>query len=116
MENRYTTTVGGLPGNDDLGALSSWYVWAALGLYPEVPGVAGWAITSPLFQHVSVHGEAGNQLTIDSQAPHRNAVYILALRLDGTPYRRAWLPLSVLRRFSTLHFTLGTRPNQKWAN
>ena len=40
------------PGEDDLGALSSWYVWAALGLYPETPGVANLAMTSPLFPQV----------------------------------------------------------------
>ena len=25
---------GGLPGNDDSGGLSSWFVWASLGLFP----------------------------------------------------------------------------------
>ena len=37
------------PGNDDLGALSSWYVWAALGLFPVTPGSANLALASPLF-------------------------------------------------------------------
>jgi predicted alpha-1,2-mannosidase len=114
LNNRYTTTVGGLPGNDDLGALSSWYVWSALGLYPEVPGVAGWAVTSPLFPHISVHGEAGNLLNIDAESPHGNAVYIQSLRLNGTPYSRAWLPMSDLRRSSTLSFSLGPRSNKQW--
>ena len=37
------------PGNDDLGAISSWYVWAAIGLYPVTPGTASLALASPLF-------------------------------------------------------------------
>ena len=37
------------PGNDDLGAISSWYVWAALGLFPVTPGTADLALASPLF-------------------------------------------------------------------
>jgi predicted alpha-1,2-mannosidase len=40
----YSDASDGLPGNDDLGALSSWYVWAAIGLYPEIPGVDGFDI------------------------------------------------------------------------
>jgi putative alpha-1,2-mannosidase len=33
---------GGLAGNDDLGEMSSWYVWSALGMYPETPGTSTW--------------------------------------------------------------------------
>ena len=47
----YGTSPDGYPGNDDLGTLSSWYVFGALGLYPEVPGVGLLAIGSPLFGH-----------------------------------------------------------------
>ena len=42
------------PGNDDLGALSSWYVWAALGLFPVTPGAANLALASPLFHTVTI--------------------------------------------------------------
>ncbi|HEU4731237.1 MAG TPA: GH92 family glycosyl hydrolase [Kofleriaceae bacterium] len=38
MAEGFNTTAGGLPGNDDLGATSAWYVWAALGMYPATPG------------------------------------------------------------------------------
>ena len=38
MTESFTTGAGGLPGNDDLGATSAWYVWAALGMYPATPG------------------------------------------------------------------------------
>ena len=36
----WSNTPGGIPGNDDLGAMSSWYVFSALGMYPQVPGRA----------------------------------------------------------------------------
>ena len=38
QDQLYTDTPGGLAGNDDLGAMSSWYVWSAIGAYPETPG------------------------------------------------------------------------------
>ena len=49
----------GLPGDDDLGALSSWYVWSALGLYPAIPGVGGLAVASPLFPSVTIASGLG---------------------------------------------------------
>ena len=50
----YDTSPDGYPGNDDLGTLSAWYVFGALGLYPEVPGVGLLAIGSPLFGRASI--------------------------------------------------------------
>ena len=44
----------GEPGNDDLGALSSWYVWAALGLYPSTPGTPILTVNTPLFDRVVI--------------------------------------------------------------
>ena len=34
-------------GNDDLGAMSSWYVWSELGMYPETPGTDTLALRQP---------------------------------------------------------------------
>jgi putative alpha-1,2-mannosidase len=63
----YTNTPGGLAGNDDLGAMSSWYVWAALGAYPETPGSATLALGSPEFSRLAIH--LGNGKTITESAP-----------------------------------------------
>ena len=63
-----------IPGNDDLGELSSWYVFGALGLYPEVPGVGLLAIGSPLFRHATVRlqgGGAGCGSTPPAPPPRR---------------------------------------------
>ena len=50
----YSAAPDGYPGNDDLGTLSAWYVFGALGLYPEVPGVGVLAIGSPLFARTEI--------------------------------------------------------------
>src|SRR5207302_3562588 len=51
----FDTTPGGLPGNDDGGTTSAWFVFSALGLFPAVPGVGGLAIGSPMFPDAVVH-------------------------------------------------------------
>ena len=68
---------GGIPGNDDLGEMSSWYVWAALGMYPEIPGRAELVLASPLFPEAEIHRPLG------------------AIRIIGALTRM--LPLSSLR-------------------
>ena len=57
------------PGNDDLGALSSWYVWAALGLFPVTPGAGNLSLASPFFPSVTVTLPDGRRLV--EQAPGR---------------------------------------------
>ncbi len=52
------------PGEDDLGALSSWYVWSAIGLYPETPGVANLALAGPLFPKVTLRVGDGHVVTV----------------------------------------------------
>jgi predicted alpha-1,2-mannosidase len=100
---------GGLPGNDDLGATSSWFVWAALGLYPEIPGLGGLVVGSPMFPHAVVRLGNGKVLTIDGvNAPSR---YVQSATLNGTATTSLWVPLSTFANDTTLRFTLGDSPS-----
>ena len=54
LDQLYTDAPDGEPGNDDLGAMSSWAVWAMLGLYPETPGSSVLVTTSPAFTSASI--------------------------------------------------------------
>src|SRR5487761_792779 len=60
-------TPDGEPGNDDLGAMSSWYVWAAMCLYSHTPGEPKLVVGTPLFTRITVH--AGNGRLIQINAP-----------------------------------------------
>lgn len=107
----YSASPAGYPGNDDLGTLSSWYVFGALGLYPEVPGVGLMAIGSPLFRHVSVAMPHRRRLVISTAG---RGPYVQALRFDGRPYARPWTGYCALARGARLAFELGRRPNRRW--
>lgn len=58
MNQLWSTQPGGIPGNDDLGAMSSWYVFSALGMYPQVPSRAELTLSSPLFPRVEIDPRA----------------------------------------------------------
>jgi predicted alpha-1,2-mannosidase len=110
----WSDSPGGIPGNDDLGEMSSWYVWSALGLYPEVPGTADLAIGSPLFTSAVITTGSGT-LTIDAPNAADDAPYVDGLTINGAASSLAYLPASdVLARDTTLDFTLGTSAST-WA-
>lgn len=109
----YDTGPAGYPGNDDLGTLSSWYVFGALGLYPSVPGVGLLALGSPLFRHASLALAQRRRLTITS---HGRGPYVEALRRDGKPYGRPWIPWCALARGARLAFSLSPRPKRRWGS
>jgi predicted alpha-1,2-mannosidase len=106
----------GLPGNDDAGALSSWAVFASLGLYPSIPGIAGFAVGSPLFPDVTVHLAGGRVLRIVAPAAAAGTPYVRALRVDGRPYDRAWIPWTVVAGGAELAFDLSATPDPGWAS
>ncbi|HEX6481873.1 MAG TPA: GH92 family glycosyl hydrolase [Ktedonobacteraceae bacterium] len=104
----FTNIPGGLPGNDDAGSLSSWYVFAAIGLYPEIPGVGGFVIGSPLFTSVTVHLAGGHTLQINAPAASDKNPYVQSLNLNGQSTTGLWLPWSTLKSGATLDFILGS--------
>jgi predicted alpha-1,2-mannosidase len=110
MGTVFGTGPDGLPGNDDLGAVSGWYVWGALGLYPEVPGVGGFAIGSPQFPSIVVHLENGN--TVQIVAPGAPAsTYIGSLTVNGSEQTSSWLPFDSLKNGATLSYQMASQPS-----
>jgi predicted alpha-1,2-mannosidase len=104
----------GIPGNDDLGAMSSWFVWAALGLYPHYPGRAELLLTSPLFPEAVIRRANGVTITVRAAGAGASAPYVRALRVGGRPSTRAWLPASFVARGGDLTFSLGDAPDPRW--
>lgn len=115
MREMFSSGTGGLPGNDDLGAMSAWYVWAAIGLYPAIPGVGGFAINSPLFSETIIRREGGKEIRIIADGARADSPYVQTLRLDNQIYEKTWLPFDRVANGATLRFKLSDKPNVKWA-
>ncbi|WP_435132738.1 lectin [Actinacidiphila sp. bgisy144] len=112
----WSNTPGGLAdGNDDLGAMSAWYVWAALGMYPETPGTSDLALGSPLFTQAVVTLPSGKTLTVNGNGAADNAPYVQSAAWNGSAWNNAYAPTSAITDGGTLDFTLGTSANTSWA-
>jgi predicted alpha-1,2-mannosidase len=115
QDQLWTNAAGGLAGNDDLGAMSAWYVWSALGMYPETPGTADLALGSPLFTQAIVNPGASNAITINAPAAADGSPYVQSLTYNGSAWNNAYLPKSVATSGATLTYTLGSSANTSWA-
>jgi predicted alpha-1,2-mannosidase len=91
----------GLPGNDDAGALSSWYVFSAIGLYPAIPGVGGLVVGSPRFPSTTIHLANGAAIQIDGENGATDAPYVQDLKIDGKAWTSPWID------WAALEFSLG---------
>ncbi|MHA6758501.1 lectin [Streptacidiphilus sp. PAMC 29251] len=112
----WTDAPGGLAGNDDLGEMSSWYVWSALGLYPETPGTADLALGSPMFTQAVITLPSGSTLTINGSGAADNAPYVQSASWNGAAWNNAYAPAGAISGGGTLGFTLGTTANTSWAS
>ena len=109
-------TPDGEPGNDDLGALSSWYVWAALGLYPSTPATPILTVAAPLFDRVVIALPGGRFIRMSApgaSGPHHPR-YISGLSIDDQATDHTWIPESIIRSGGELKFSLAAYPNKVW--
>ncbi|MBA3823642.1 MAG: glycoside hydrolase family 92 protein [Ktedonobacterales bacterium] len=104
----FNSSPGGLPGNDDLGATSSWYVFAALGMYPEVFGTDVLAFNSPQFPSTVINLPNGHTVTINANGVSTSAPYIQNLQVNGQASNHPWVRFSDISNGATLNFTMGT--------
>ncbi|TJZ94312.1 GH92 family glycosyl hydrolase, partial [Actinacidiphila oryziradicis] len=123
LSSVYADTPGGEPGNDDLGAMSSWYVWSSLGMYPETPGTPVLALGAPIFSRAQIHLPGGHQLEMTAPGAS-TSTYVHSLSVNGQSYSSAWLPASRLTgadapsgqpATTELAFNLSPTADQSWA-
>jgi predicted alpha-1,2-mannosidase len=104
MTESFTTGAGGLPGNDDLGATSAWYVWAALGMDPPTPGADTLALHGPSFPSILITRPNGN---IQINGGSATAPYVQSVTLNGSVVTRNWLRYADIGAGATLNYTTG---------
>ena len=106
----------GLPGDDDVGAMSAYLLWVSLGLYPAIPGTPGFVLTAPMVDHAKLQLAEGRTLEITARGGRAGHGYVQSVELNGHPWTSSWLPLEELMRekCNVLIVTLGPTPHPTW--
>ena len=111
LNEMYTDKAAGLPGNEDLGTMGAWYVFASLGLYPMIPGVAGFSISSPQFDEVSIDFPNGKFIITGGSSERP---YIKSLKLNGEKIKTPWIDWNAIKNGGSLNFNTSNKINESW--
>lgn len=114
MLELFDDTPSGLADNDDLGATSAWYVWASLGLYPTIPGVGGFAVSTPLFPSARLTLGDGRTVVMSAPEAGPDSPYVQGLTVKDVPVDRSWITWDDLASAGSLRFAVGSSPS-RWA-
>lgn len=82
-EHKWTAEPDGLPGMDDYGTMSAWYLLASIGFYP-LTGADWYFMVSPVFDFIQLRvGPEGHTLTVETINNSVDNVYIDRALLNG---------------------------------
>ncbi len=105
MKYMFTTGRGGIPGNNDTGGLSSYYVWCALGLFP-VAGSDTIVLGSPFVTSAKIRLSSGRELCIKVNNAGDNNIYVNKAVLNGTEIKNYRIKASELLQGGELVFDM----------
>ena len=109
LEKKYKNARHGLPGNDDAGTMSAWYVLASLGLYP-VPGQDIYLLNSPLFKKSLINVGNCNKLLVYCYKFSEKNIYIKSAYLNGKKLDKSWLKHQEIENGGLLIFEMDDKP------
>jgi len=104
----------GYMGEEDNGAMASWYVWATLGLYPLDLGSGQLVLGSPEFAKTVITDENGKKITINAVNNSFKNLYIQSMKVNGADYRKLYLEADLLKRDLVIDLVMGPEPNKTW--
>ncbi len=114
LAQNYGPNADGLPGHDQAGALSAWYVFSAMGFYPVCPGSLLYQLGSPLFQKVEIDIDksfyAGDNLVIKTLNNSPRNLYVQSVDFNGIPTKSFLLTHDQLTRGGVLALKMGSSP------
>lgn len=111
LHDFYTDKPDGLAGNEDCGAMSSWYIWSALGFYPENPANGVYVLGSPLFEKATIRLPAGRFFTIETVNNSADNKYIQRVEWKGKPYTKSFILHQDILEGGKLKIWMGNQPN-----
>ncbi|WP_312915411.1 GH92 family glycosyl hydrolase [Stenotrophomonas sp.] len=115
MDTQYAARPDGLAGNDDLGQMSAWYVFTALGFYPVTPASNQYIIGRPFLPQATLNLPDGKRFRIVADGLDAAHTYVGSVSLNGMPLDRAYVTHQEIVAGGELRFTMQAEPNKAWA-
>jgi predicted alpha-1,2-mannosidase len=114
MDSQYSTTPTGLAGNDDLGQMSAWFVFTAMGFYPVAPASNEYVIGRPFVSRASINLPNGKRFTVVADHLDDAHPYVGKVSLNGKALDRVYLRHQDIEDGGELRFEMQSKPNKDW--
>ena len=112
LDEMYTTGYEGLSGNEDVGAMSAWYILSSMGFYQPEPAGGRYFIGSPIINSATLNVRDG-KFTITAHNNSAENKYIEKVVLNGKPYAKAWVDFEDIAKGGQIEFYMTNKPG-KW--
>lgn len=114
IPSQFNTTVNGIAGNDDSGAMGSFVVLSMMGLWP-VPGQDVYLITPPYFKEVSIRnaltGKIATIRNINFDSSYKS-IYIQSVKWNDKPWTKNWITHDFFAEGGVLEIELGSEESE----
>ncbi|MDB5907666.1 MAG: sugar hydrolase [Massilia sp.] len=114
MDSQYSTTPTGLAGNDDLGQMSAWFVFTAMGFYPVAPGSNQYVIGRPFVNRATINLPNGKHFTMVAEHLDEAHPYVGRVSLNGKPLDHVYIRHQDIEAGGELRFEMQSKPNKDW--
>jgi predicted alpha-1,2-mannosidase len=114
VASQYHNKPDGLAGNDDLGQMSAWLTFTALGFYPVAPGSNEYVIGRPFVDKAVLNLPNGKRFTIRAEGLSAANAYVGSVMLNGKPLARTFLRHEDITAGGELVFRMQAAPNKDW--
>lgn len=111
LRGQFGTGPAGLPGNDDAGQMSAWYVLSAMGFYQECPGTPTYTIGSPLFTRIVIHQENGRSFTVLAHGNSGQNIFVQSATMNGKTLPQLQFSHHDIVSGATLNLQMGAKPS-----
>jgi len=114
LDSLYSDKPDGICGNEDVGQMSAWYIWSALGLYPVHPANGLYVFGSPVIDDAVIQLPAGKTFHITVKNNSAQNKYIQRIFLNAKPWSKAFLLHSEIMRGGELIIEMGPHASKTW--
>ncbi|MGE5681289.1 MAG: GH92 family glycosyl hydrolase [Bacillota bacterium] len=111
LNKYYNAAPGGLPGNDDTGVTSGWFVFSSMGFYPFCPGDSKYQAAFPLFDKITINLNknfyTGSHIVIKTEDNNPDNTRIESIKFNGIPVKNYAIDHLEMVKGSEIIFELG---------
>lgn len=109
----FSNTVDGYPGDEDTGSMSAWYIFSVLGFYPVTPGSGEYVLTSPSVKSALIHTGFGTHFKVDTENFSKANIYISEIAENGANLSATYIDHQTVANGGNIKFTLTDMPKGK---